>query len=208
MFGNSSRSLILSQKCLLYRACILLIVLYGFPLWFYNKVSLAYLLKALRNIQYKAAFWILGEFCIFLSLGIEAIASLIPINLHLQKLGRRLQLQTYSLSLNHIIKLLLESRHFSNHNYYQLLIEKLTPKQRLKIKGPIINANNRLNGIFDSFDPFNNKFSPRNRLIDLFSSCFSFYFSNRKCTETIILDNKSFRQIYVSIAQFKLIIRL
>ena len=62
-------------------------------------------------------------------------------------------------------------------------MEKLTPKQRLKIKGPIIDANNRLNGIFDSFDSFNNKFSPGNKLIDLFSSYFSFYFSNRKCTE-------------------------
>ena len=60
-------------------------------------------------------------------------------------------------------------------------MEKLTPKQRLKIKGPIIDTNNRLNGIFDSFDSFNNKFSPGNKLIDLFSSCFPFYFSNRKC---------------------------
>ena len=63
-------------------------------------------------------------------------------------------------------------------------MEKLTSKQRLKIKDPIIDANNRSNGIFDSFDFFNNKFSPGNKLIDLFSSCFSFYFSNRKCTET------------------------
>ena len=63
-------------------------------------------------------------------------------------------------------------------------MEKLTPKQRLKIKGPIIDANNRLNEIFDSFDPFNNKFSPGNRLIDLFPGCFFFYFSNRKYAET------------------------
>ena len=62
-------------------------------------------------------------------------------------------------------------------------MEKLTPKQRLKIKGPIIDTNNRLNGIFNSFDSFNNKFSPGNKLTDLFSSCFSFYFSNRKYTE-------------------------
>jgi len=79
---------------------------------------------------------------------------------------------------------LLESRFSSNHKLHHLSIETLTSKQKLKIKGPIIDANNRLNGIFDSFDPFNNKFLPGNKLIDLFSSCFSFYLSDRKSTET------------------------
>jgi len=53
----------------------------------------------------------------------------------------------------------------------------------LKVKGNIVDVNNRLNGIFNSFDPFSNKFSPRNRLIDVFSSCSSFYLSNRKCAK-------------------------
>ena len=184
MLGNLSRDLILSQKCLLYRVCVLSITLYGFPLWFYNKVSLAYLLKVLRNMQYRAALWILEAFCTSPLLDIETIADLILIHLHFQKLGGRLQLQTHLLPSNYIIKLLLESRHFSNHNHHQLLMEKLISKQRLKIKGPIVDVNNRLNRIFNSFDSFNNKISPRNRLIDPFSSCFSFYFSNRKCTKT------------------------
>ena len=81
---------------------------------------------------------------------------------------------------NHIIKSLLESRYSSN---YHLSIEKLTSKQRLKVKGPIIDVNNRLNGVFNSFNPFNNKFSPRNRLIDMFPSWFSFYPSDRKSVE-------------------------
>ena len=63
-------------------------------------------------------------------------------------------------------------------------MEKLTSKQRLKIKGLIIDTNNRLNGIFDSFYSFNNKFLPGNRLIDLFSSHFSFYLLDRKSTKT------------------------
>ena len=79
---------------------------------------------------------------------------------------------------------MLESRFSSNHKLYYLLIEKLTPKQRLKIKDPIIDSNNRLNGIFDFFNPFNNKFLPGNRLINLFSSCFSFYLLDRKSTRT------------------------
>ena len=63
-------------------------------------------------------------------------------------------------------------------------MEKLTIKQRLKIKGPIVDVNNRLNGVFDSFGLFNNKFYPENRLIDMFSSHFAFYLSNRKSIET------------------------
>ena len=63
-------------------------------------------------------------------------------------------------------------------------MEKLTDKQRLKVKSSIVDANNRLNGIFHSFDPFNNKFSSRNRLIDMFLSCFLFYLSDRKSAET------------------------
>jgi len=62
-------------------------------------------------------------------------------------------------------------------------MEKLTSKQRLKVKDSIIDVNNRLNEIFHSFDPFNNNFSPGNRLIDMFLSCFSFYLSNRKSAE-------------------------
>ena len=79
MLGNLSRDLILSQKCLLYRVCVLSITLYGFPLWFYNKVSLAYLLKVLRNMQYRAALWILEAFCTSPLLDIETIADLITL---------------------------------------------------------------------------------------------------------------------------------
>ena len=52
---NLSKGLISFQKHLLYRVCILFITLYIFPLWFYNKASLAYPLKILRNIQQRAA---------------------------------------------------------------------------------------------------------------------------------------------------------
>ena len=135
-------------------------------------------------MQHKVVLWILEAFCISSSSDIEAITGLILIYLYFQKLGGRLQLWTHFLPPNYIIKVLLESRHSSNHNHHQLSIEKLTPKQRLKIKGSIINANNRLNGIFNSFDLFNNEFSPGNRLINLFSSHFSFYFSDRKYVDT------------------------
>jgi len=48
---------------------------------------MAYHLKILGKMQKRAAIWILGAFKTFFSYGIEALAGLIPINLHLQKLG-------------------------------------------------------------------------------------------------------------------------
>jgi len=80
MLGNSSRGLISNQKKCLYRCYTLLIVLYGFQLWYYNKTSLSCSLKELRKIQRRAALWISGAFHISPTLGIEAIASLIVKN--------------------------------------------------------------------------------------------------------------------------------
>jgi len=41
-----------------------------------------------------------------------------------------------------------KSRHLDSDNHHQLLLEKLTLKQQLSLKSPVINVNNRLNGIF------------------------------------------------------------
>ena len=87
IIGNSIRDVNSFQKRLLYRSCILLITLYGFQLWYYKCAPMAYHLKILGKMQKRAAIWILGAFKTFFSYGIEALAGLIPINLHLQKLG-------------------------------------------------------------------------------------------------------------------------
>jgi len=48
----------------------------------------------------------------------------------------------------------------------------------------MINANNHLNGTFPSLNTLNSKISTRIRLIDSFSSCFSFYIVNCKDKES------------------------
>ena len=50
ILGNSNQGINPSQKHLLYRSCILPIVLYGFQLWFYNCAPLLYHLKILRKM--------------------------------------------------------------------------------------------------------------------------------------------------------------
>jgi len=128
LLGNSSRGLISTQKYLLYRSCVLPIILYSFQLWLYNKAPLVYSFKELRKIQQKAAIWILGAFCTSPTIGIEAITDLILTHLHLQKLSSRFQLRTQSLPTNYIIKSILESRHLDNNSIYHLSLKNLTPK--------------------------------------------------------------------------------
>jgi len=103
LLGNSLRGIILTQKYLLHRCCILSIVLYGFQLWFYNHAPLSYPLKILGKMQRRATIWILGAFKTSPVKGIEAIAGLIPIKLHLQKLVGRSQLCLLVLPHNYLI---------------------------------------------------------------------------------------------------------
>jgi len=59
-------------------------------------------------MQRRAAIWITGAFKTSPLEGIEAIANLIPIKLHLQKLTGRSQLCALSLPSNHLIQTLIE----------------------------------------------------------------------------------------------------
>ena len=116
LLGNSSRGINLLQKRLLYRYCILPIALYSFQLWFYNKAPLSYHMKILDKMQRRAAIWILGAFKTSLSEGIEAIAGIIPIRFHLQKITRRSQIRPFKLPTNHILRELMDDLSLLSNN--------------------------------------------------------------------------------------------
>jgi len=86
MLGNLSQGLLPLQKRLLYYTCILPIVLYRFQLWFFKSAPTYFSLQNLQKIQRWTALWITGAFCTSPTYGIEAIAGLMPIPLHLKKL--------------------------------------------------------------------------------------------------------------------------
>ena len=185
MLGNSSRSLIPIQKRQLYRCCVLPIVLYSFQLWYYNKAPLTYPLKELRKIQRRVVLWISGAFFTSSTLDIKAIASLISIHLHFQKLSSRSQLRVHSLPSNYIIKALLETRSLNDNKTHWLLLENLMPRQYTTIKGHIVDMDNRFNKLFSSFSSFYHEFSPGNWLIDIFPNQFLFHSLNRKDNDNI-----------------------
>ena len=116
------------------------------------------------------------------TLGIEAISRLVPIHLHFKKLYRRFLLWESSLLSNHIINNILSSNRSQEWNCHNTSINHLTAKQRLHLKSPLIDVDNKHNKFYPSFSFFNEEFKPGNRFIDLFSDNFSFhpYSSNTK----------------------------
>jgi len=87
---------------------------------------MAYHLKILGKIQRRAAIWILRAFKTSPSYGIEAIAGLIPINLHLQKLGGCSQLQANKLPSSHLIHSLIDSQLNPHSNFNAVALNSLT----------------------------------------------------------------------------------
>jgi len=175
IIGNSTRGLIPQQKHLLYKSCALPIALYSFQLWFYSKALLSYPLNSLGKLQKRAATWILGVFKMSPSYGIEAIAGLIPIHLHLQKLSGRSQLRGYTLSTNHIIRSLLDNSPNHPSPPHDLSLSTLTKRQHGLLKSHVIDIDNRFNKVFPAFNPINLELQPGNRISDTFSNQFSFH---------------------------------
>ena len=141
-------------------------------------------------MQRRIAIWILGTFWTSPSLDIKVIVDFIPIYLHLWKLSGRAQLRAHhALPHNYIIQSLLESRLSIHSISYQLSLDSLTPYQRKLIKDPIIDMDNRFNKVFSSFDPHNQEFSPGSRIIDTFSSWFSFHSFNKHSKNNLTLQS-------------------
>jgi len=137
-------------------------------------------MKALNKMQRRAAIWILGAFKTSPLEGIEALASLIPVKSHLQKIAKRSQIRPFMLPKNHILNNLLDdSPHQSNSfNYHNM--GSLTNRQKASIKSHLIDSKFKSYGIFPSFSPLNPEFAPGHCIIDDFSNRFSFNLANKK----------------------------
>ena len=190
LLGNSLRGINPLQKRRVYRYCTLPIVLYGFLLWYYNKAPTHYHLNILWKMQQRVALWISGVFCTSPMPGIEAILGLVPIHLHLRKLYGQFLLCKLSLPSNHIVSNILSSNKMQERSCHIPFIDYLTAKQRIWLKSPLINVDNKHNEFFLSFSFFNKEFEPGNRLIDLFSDHFSFYFCSPNLKKHIEKLNK------------------
>ena len=131
-----------------------------------------YPLKILDKLQRCAALWISRAFKTAPLAGIKAIASLIPIYLHLQKLSGRFQLRAHTLPVNHILWSLMKNNIDSSYTSHPLLLSSLPGCQHSLIKGYLVDMENRFNKVFSSFDSLNPEFKLGDRIIDCFSNRF------------------------------------
>ena len=137
-------------------------------------------MKVLDKMQRRAAIWILGAFKTLLTEGIKAIAGIIPIRFHLQKIARRSQIWSFKLPTNHILQILMDESPTLSSKSNPHTISSLTFCQKNIAKGHLINSNNEAYGIFPSFSPLNLEFFPGSRILDSFPNCFSFNLVNWK----------------------------
>ena len=137
-------------------------------------------MKILDKMQRRATIWILGAFKTSPSEGIEAIAGIIPIKFHLQKIARRLQIRPFKLPTNHILRNLMDELPPSSIMPNPHNIGSLTNHQRILTKGHLIDSYNKAHRIFPSFSPLNPEFSPGHHIADNFSDQFSFNLVNKK----------------------------
>jgi len=137
-------------------------------------------MKILDKMQRRAAIWILGAFKTLPSEGIKAIAEIIPIKFHLQKITRRSQIYLFKLPTNHILRNLMDESPPLSNMPNPHSIGSLTNCQRILTKGHLIDSCNKAYGIFPSFSPLNSEFSPGHCITDNFSDYFSFNLVNKK----------------------------
>ena len=65
-------------------------------------------MKILDKMQRRATIWILGAFKTLPTEKIKAIARIIPIRFHFQKITRRSQIRPFKLLSNHILQVLMD----------------------------------------------------------------------------------------------------
>ena len=125
-------------------------------------------MKILGKMQRRAAIWILGAFRTSPTKGLKAIAGLIPIKFHLQKLASRSQLHSAALPENHLIRTLMDDLLNSCNKPHPLSINMLTEHQKNTVKEHLIDLNNKLFGVFPLFSPLNPEFNLGSRIVDIF----------------------------------------
>ena len=138
-------------------------------------------MKILGKIQ-RATIWILRAFKTSPVKGIKAIAGIIPIRLHLQKLMSRSQLCPLALLFSHLVQTLMDD---PSNLPTQQHPNTLTSCQRSLIKGHLVDSNNKLYGIFPSFSPLHLELFLGSRIIDNFPEQFSFNLSNKEKSNKI-----------------------
>ncbi|KAF6757719.1 hypothetical protein DFP72DRAFT_1065511 [Ephemerocybe angulata] len=135
-------------------------------------------------MQCKAACWITGAFRTSPTGGVESLAGLAPIQLHLQKLSKRAIFRTATLSDTHPLRALLgaEFRSAAVPNYRAVIWLPRHGHQRT-VRDAITQTSAQLGELTEVFAPCAEENAPGSRLMDLYSERVEFNVYTRKGLE-------------------------
>jgi hypothetical protein len=169
MLGNLFRGLSLRQKHILYRSCVVPIVTYGFKLWYYSGASHKGQVAKLTKMQHRTALWITGAFCTSPVGRVGALAGLIPINLHLQKLAAQSSYRIVTLSPTHPLPALRQRAGSKKVPQHRHSLSKLDYNTCLWVHSSFAKAVYVCCPLNEPFDADADEARPGHRLMDLFS---------------------------------------
>ncbi|CAA7264644.1 unnamed protein product [Cyclocybe aegerita] len=168
MLGNSTRGLSPKQRRLLYRSCVVPIAMYGYCLWYFDGARNKGAMNQLKRMQHKAALWITGAFCTSPTGGLEALAGLIPVHLMLKKLATRAVYRIATLSNTHPLCSMMGKRLLKQAKPHAHSAPLMTPAMQGKVKSTIMEVDERVHTLTESFEPFAPEARPGDQLLDCY----------------------------------------
>ncbi|CAA7263695.1 unnamed protein product [Cyclocybe aegerita] len=166
ILGNSTRGLSPKQRRLLYRSCVVPIATYGYCLWYYDGAHNKGAMNQLKWMQRKAALWITGAFCTSPTGGLEALAGLIPVHLMLKKLATCAVYRVATLSDTHPLRSMRGEGLLKRATPHARSATLMTPAMRGKVKSTVMEVDERVHTLTESFKPFAPEAHPGDRLLD------------------------------------------
>ncbi|CAA7263236.1 unnamed protein product [Cyclocybe aegerita] len=169
MLGNSTRGLSPKQCRLLYRSCVVPIATYGYRLWYFNGTRNKGAMNQLKWMQRKAALWITGAFCTSPTGGLEALAGLIPVHLMPKKLATHAVYRVATLLDTHPLRSMMGEGLLKRAAPHARSAALMTPAMRGKVKSTVMEVDERVHTLTESFEPFTPEARPGDRLLDRYA---------------------------------------
>ncbi|CAA7271398.1 unnamed protein product [Cyclocybe aegerita] len=169
MLGNSTRGLSPKQRRLLYRSCVVPIATYSYRLWYFDGARNKGAMNQLKRMQRKAALWITGAFRTSPTGGLEALAGLIPVHLMLKKLATRAVYRVATLSDTHPLCSMMGEGLLKRATPHARSAALMTPAMRGKVKSTVMEVDERVHTLTESFEPFAPEARPGDRLLDCYA---------------------------------------
>ncbi|CAA7270790.1 unnamed protein product [Cyclocybe aegerita] len=169
MLRNSTRGLSPKQRRLLYRSCVVPIATYGYRLWYFDGACNKGAMNQLKQMQRKAALWIMGAFCTSPTGSLEALAGLIPVHLRLKKLATCAVYRVATLSDTHPLCSMMCERLLRQAEPHARSAALMTPAMRGKVKSTVMEVDERVHTLTESFEPFAPEAHPGDWLLDRYA---------------------------------------